>query len=338
VANPITLSGRQVPNNLPAIQNIQGNNVMTGNITTGTGGTDYIIASEGGQLTMQGTFIPSATGARNLVLQGAGYGAFVGSIANGSATTALVKNGTGTWTLSNAKTYTGNTTINGGTLLLGAANAISATSNAILNGGTLATGGFAQNIPVPLNVSLNSTLDLGNGAGTVNFADSSGLGFWSGNLSVTHWTSGSDHLVFGNTNATLTSTQLSQITFATYSAPAIISATGEVMPGSLARILLKGDFSMNGVIDQTDIAEGLKALTNLSGFQANNSLDATQMLTVADVDSSGSVNNRDIQPLLNLVASFGLGSVAAVPEPSTMVLLALGGVALLATRYRKQRS
>ena len=56
----------------------------------------------------------------------------------------------------------------------------------------------------------------------------------------------------------------------------------------------------------------------------------------ADFDNSGSVTNREIQGLLDLVASQGSGSVATVPEPATLVQLGSGALVLL--KRKKQRS
>ena len=106
----------------------------------------------GGSVTGQTT----AT-AETLTLGGSNNGSVTGVIGNGSAggTVALTKTGTGTWTLSNANTYTGNTTASGGTLKLDftaagapATNIVSSSSVLKLGGGTLqivgASGGSTQ--------------------------------------------------------------------------------------------------------------------------------------------------------------------------------------------------
>jgi fibronectin-binding autotransporter adhesin len=264
--------------------------------------------------------------------QPTGMNLFLGPISE-TAASSITLDGNGILRLDGNNTYSGSTTIMRGTLQLGASNRIPDTSPIILNGGTLKTAGFSETAGI-VTLGANATLDLGGGASTVHFA-ASNASAWSGLLTVQHWASGSDHLVFGNSLSALTSSQLAQVIFPTYSSPAIITATGEVMPGSLARTLVLGDFSMNGVLDATDLSEGLKALTNLAAFQADNGLDISQLALVADIDSSGSVNNRDIQPLLALLVSAGFGSVAAVPEPSTFVLLACGVAGVLACRRRR---
>ena len=86
--------------------------------------------------------------------------------------------------------------------------------------------------------------------------------------------------------------------------------------------LLRGDFSGNGVVDIADIPPMLKALTDLNAFQSARGLSLSDLLTIGDVDSDGRVSNRDIQALLNLLKSGG-SSLTAVPEPATLVLVAL---------------
>jgi hypothetical protein len=57
----------------------------------------------------------------------------------------------------------------------------------------------------------------------------------------------------------------------------------------------------------------LTALTDLNTYASNHSLSPTQLAAIGDFDGDGQVTNRDIQGLLDLVASLGGGSVAAEP-------------------------
>jgi hypothetical protein len=62
---------------------------------------------------------------------------------------------------------------------------------------------------------------------------------------------------------------------------------------------------------------------------------------IGDINHDGFVNNKDVQALLDLLAASGSGSggggLTLVPEPGSIVLLALGGLILLWTAVRKTR-
>ena len=66
----------------------------------------------------------------------------------------------------------------------------------------------------------------------------------------------------------------------------------------------------------------LAALTDLNAYKSTNSLNSAQLLSIGDIDLSGTLNNADVQALLNLLKSGG-GSLAAVPEPASIVMMAL---------------
>ncbi len=105
-----------------AIVNTAGNNLIGGSITLadgGFGGTQTRVRVNAGSLTLNGAITAAATAASNrtLILDGAGNGAANGVISDtGTIKTAVTKEGTGTWALTAANTYTGDTTINGGRL------------------------------------------------------------------------------------------------------------------------------------------------------------------------------------------------------------------------------
>lgn len=113
-----------------------------------------------GNLKFTSNMTVTGAGAKQLILQGstAGTGEIAGIIVDSSSgATTLVKNGTGTWILSGANTYTGNTTLNGGTLQL-SGNGTLGSGSITLAGGTLDLGGK----------SLANTISSLTGGGFVN--------------------------------------------------------------------------------------------------------------------------------------------------------------------------
>jgi hypothetical protein len=115
---------------------------------------------------------------------------------------------------------------------------------------------------------------------------------------------------------------------------------------ALAHLTPFPDFNADGAITAADLPPMLAALANLTTYKAQHNLSDDDFLSMADLDGDGQVTNRDIQGLLDLVASqSGGGAVTAVPEPASMVLLelalpAFAGIARkkgLARRKRQER-
>ena len=97
-----------------------------------------------------------------VTLNGAGTGTFQKVL--GQGTGALVKNGTGTWTLSGANTYTGATNVTAGTLLINGSTSIASAVSVGLNGtlgGTGTVGG---------NTTISGLHSPGNSPGIQTFA------------------------------------------------------------------------------------------------------------------------------------------------------------------------
>jgi autotransporter-associated beta strand protein len=354
IAEPISVAGRQTGAiDVPHIENVSGNNTLTGAITPTAGGSDYNFQSDaGGSLTISSGFSTAAfTSLRNLKLQGSGDGTWNGQLVDvAAAPLNVVKTGSGTWKLGNAagNSYRGNTTISGGTLLMGANNvvggAVGASSNLILGGGKLATGGFSNTFNhLATANAVNSVIDLGAGNSSLVFANSNPtidgtLAVWSGTLQISNWTYGSDQIKVGTDATGLDATsQLGQITFDHFLQGASISSTGIVTP-------VIGDIDQNGTRDSADLNELMVALTNpavYNSFIAN--LNATQnrgllpsdVNFILDVNLDGASNNLDLQAEISAIntghTAPSLGSASSshsVPEPSAIILLALGFVLL----------
>jgi fibronectin-binding autotransporter adhesin len=334
VTNPTTNQPSMITVNDGSILQFSGNTgtvtrpiVLNGNATLSISGNTTAIV--GSNVTMNGTTTFTSTSAN-----GNGILTLNGSIgeSGGSRALTLTANGTGvnTLILGGNNTYTGDTVVNGGILQLGASNRIAVVSRLTLGGGTFNSGGFNETMGA-LNLMSPSTIDFGNGASTLHFADSSALP-WSGPLTINDWTGGSDHLFFAASASGLTSTQLSQVSFAGHAAGAKMLSTGEVVP--LPSILL-GDFNQDGHVDATDLQAEMQALTNVNAYQSGLGLSNSDLLQIADVNADQKFNNADLQGLIAYLQS-GHGSMAAVPEPGTFGLAALGAGLLCIGKWRRR--
>lgn len=170
---------------LKPIHSLSGNNVIEGSITPVGGANGTEISVDSGTLTLNGTVMPNISN-RPLTLSGAGTGILNGAFNNGAGITnsSLVKQGAGTWTMTNVNDYAGSTTIQGGTLALGAAATITNTptiqllSNAVFNVSAV-TGGFILGTNQTLSglgtvqgsVAAAGTVLPGVGIGTLTFAN-----------------------------------------------------------------------------------------------------------------------------------------------------------------------
>ncbi len=235
----------------------------------------------------------TGNGTRTLTLTGINtgnnsLGLLIGDKSAGNAT-SLVKTGAGQWQLTATNTFTGSATVNqgtlklngsagaalnnvasvnltGGTLLLGAANQINDAATMTLAGGTFNTAGLNETLST-LTLTTSSTIDLGDAttanASVVHFGDSSGQ-TWTSNggdfLAVLNWSgstsgNGSDQVIFGSSNTSLTAGQLSRVVFynptgfgSGYFAATLLS-TGEIVPtGNAVPVPEPSTYAAGGVL------------------------------------------------------------------------------------------
>jgi endonuclease I len=89
-----------------------------------------------------------------------------------------------------------------------------------------------------------------------------------------------------------------------------------------------GDFNLDHHVDASDLAPMLAAIADPSDYETANSLSPTDFMDIADINWDGTISGADVQSFENLLIN-GQGVTSTVPEPSSMVLLALGSLALL---------
>ncbi|HEX3357023.1 MAG TPA: autotransporter-associated beta strand repeat-containing protein [Tepidisphaeraceae bacterium] len=156
----------------PGIENVSGNNTITGNIQFGFGGNGAKIQSDSGVLTLTGGMQPVA-GASTRTVTLSGNGVESGSI---SGAIAIIQ-GAGTWDFSGSNNYTGGTTVSAGTLIADAssttafgAGTVTVNNATLLVNGPGAIGGVAAtalNVNNSL-VNLNANNSFGIGSVTMN--------------------------------------------------------------------------------------------------------------------------------------------------------------------------
>jgi autotransporter-associated beta strand protein len=237
-----------------------------------------------GTLRFTSNFTAGGAGSKTLILQGstAGIGEIAGAVVNNNSTntTSLTKNGTGTWILSGANTYTGATTINAGTLQIGngsSTGSLSA-SSAITNNGTLVFNRSG---------TVTQGTDFANGiSGTGNLTQA-----------------GSGTLALGGTNTYTGLTTISAGNLSISSVSALGSTSGINLANNTALIYNGGagdltrDISVTGTTGSTGtIRNSGTGLLTLSGALSKNGTTLTLAggsngITVSGVISGSSLNS-----------------------------------------------
>jgi fibronectin-binding autotransporter adhesin len=307
LSNPIGFTGRN--GNSVAIQSISGTNTLSGLMTFGAGGNNYNIQSDAGStllLTNTGvTTFNNTTTTRILTLQGDGNGTYAGVLAGtpSQGTGALVKNGSGTWTLTGNSTYNGATQVLDGTLVVNGNNS-GATGQVTVNGanarlmGTGTIGGAT--------VLTDGVIAPGNSIGKLDFAASLELSdvfeweFSGGPPPTSAQPIGAD---VANVATTLT-----------------IHAAASLVGINLGNFLANGDkyIVLTYNTAGTELAFGGMAddqIVTVGGKNWIINYDDTAFLGPNAVNSS----------LVNGTPNFAV-TLTAVPEASSLLILGLGGV------------
>lgn len=300
------------------IENVSGTNTLTGVLDLKqAGGSGMIIQSDAGLLTLSGTVRTDVgTTTRAVDLGGVGNGLVSGTIINGSGPTQLVKEGSGTWTLSSASnTYTGGTIVSGGTLALGAAAADGTGTLTVNSGGT--TTVTANTALGGGNVTLaGGTLANGNTAGTnlTNMQRSGILSLSPGVFVLTASTGTAAPLAaFG---------PVSTLDFGVANAGAVFSFTG-FDPNST------GILSIVNYLGTPNVGLGLDQLF----------IGTSQTLTASQLGQISFVTGGQTFGATQLASGEVVeNALAAAPEPSQYAAFGIGllGLGALALKARKR--
>lgn len=302
--------------------------ILEGNYTF-TSGANSALAS----LTFGGGITPAAaTGVTTLSLSGINTSAnnVKGALTDhGAGLLAVSKSGAGTWILSGANSYSGGTTVSAGTLEFDTAPTIANNATFAVNGGTLrfkiVAAGGAVGTGVTATVASGATLEL---AGSV-----SALASGANRANVTNSSVSPAGVLVSGTNqviGNITGAGNTQVTAGSSLAANRIVQNALLIGGTAAShavvTIAASNAAGNPLFDPSDILSSDSGITSLVSLPPSPSL----------VDLSGSLNsvNGDSLSLASVDGTLTPGGgLSAVPEPSTLVLLALTGLALL-RRFR----
>ena len=150
-------------------------------------------------------------------------------------------------------------------------------------------------------VSFGGTLLFGANSAILHFADSSGQAWSGGILTIRNWSGsinggGANQVVFGNSAAGLTPTQVGQIQFVFNSSttyPAKILSTGEVVPDASGVPYAPSNLSAQGVSsNQINLTWTDNSLGEI-GFKVDRSTDGTNFVQIA-TPPADSTNYSDV--------------------------------------------
>lgn len=221
---------------------------------------------------------------------------YSGNITNGASGMNLVKSGAGTQTLNGTNTYNGTTTISGGTLALGASGTIDNTSGVVLASGTFdvsakgiggySTANLSGNGDVVGALTVTNQLSIGSSPGTIDFES---LSLGGSSTFLYEVTGGGSTADLGNVSAALD----------------LGSATLDMV--QLGTYTLGNKFTLFGYN---------------SGNLTGTFIGLPNGTTFNDAGGDWQINYADSSAGLNGGAGNLFVTVTAVPEPTTLALLA----------------
>ncbi|MDP1580755.1 MAG: autotransporter-associated beta strand repeat-containing protein, partial [Candidatus Didemnitutus sp.] len=301
-----------------------------------------------------------------------------GAIINNSVSnlTSVEKSGTGTWELGGANTFTGGLTVTDGTLTIKAGASIAASNPVTVSGGVLNLRNTAQTF-TSLEFT-DGVIDLGSGHTLTlqESADATYVGLFSGDGGLTITSSGTYASISGsgsNSHSGVTRVSAGTLILAKSGGATAVSA-GSILVEDTLRL---GGTGQIGASVSLTLDGGTFQLNNFSANVGTLSLGANAVIDFGSGDAGLAIANSSAQTwsgtltILNYSAgsntlrfgttssgltmsqlsqiSFGgeifgatidsSGYVGAIPEPSTVALLAgIGALLLVGMRRRSLRS
>ena len=241
-----------------------------------------------------------ALGGNALTVNGTGDTLISGNVSGLGSVSDLIKDGSGTLTLTGANTYTGGTAVNGGTLLANSVGATGTGSVTVSNAGTT-LGGSGTIGAVTVNAGAN--IAPGNGGNS------------TATLTVGTLTLASTSNFLVNINGTTPGTQFSQLS---------VLAGGAVITGS--NLLVHVGITLSVGQTFTILNQVLGAAVTGTFAQGNTVVGSNG--TVFSINYAGGTGGNDV--VLTVTA-------APVPEPSTWIGGALAIAGLAFTQRRRLR-
>jgi autotransporter-associated beta strand protein len=301
---------------------ISGSNGLTINGTftsSGSSSRSLTVSNTGGLIINGNVFLaPDNTTARGLTITGTTDATINGVIANNNAGNTLAstftKSGTNLVVLTNANTYTGATTISGGTLQLG-------------NGGT--TG----------SLSPSSAISIGS-TGTLRFDRTSGADFVQGTDFSSSAITGAGQVIKDGTNSLTFNVANTFSGGLTINKGTVVGTVdGALGAGNISLTAGNITLSLNGASNNIADSATLSYVGTDLIILNNTTTDTVAGLVVDGVAQAPGVYGATATNPDGAFLGAGTITVTAVPEPTTIGMLLLGGGLLSAVqRFRRKQS